>query len=275
MKSVLVAVDFSNCSVNALLHGAQLAFQAGARVEMIWVNNPEKTRVNIEDDASNELINEVIIQFKRLTDELHAKFIGLKVDYIIRQGKVYKEVKLQAEESKSWLIVAGTHGISGFEEFWMGSNAYRIVSTAPCPVITIRAGINVVDLLNTIIFPVDSTSETREKVASTVELARITGAKIIVLKLYSSSFKDIKNIVDAYADQVVEFMEDEGIEVITDSIEAHHLTDATIDYARKSNANLIAIMTEQEKAATNILLGNYAQQMVNHSPIPVLTVRPL
>jgi nucleotide-binding universal stress UspA family protein len=274
MKSILVAIDFSNCSVNALLHAAQLAFQAGARIEMIWVNNPEKTRVNIEDDASNELINEVIIQFKRLTDELHAKFIGLKVDYIIRQGKVYKEVKLQAEESKSWLIVAGTHGISGFEEFWMGSNAYRIVSTAPCPVITLRTGINVHNLLNTIIFPIDSTSETREKVAPTIEIARITGAKVIVLKLYTSMFNDIKNIVNAYAEQVVDFMEDEGIEVETDSIEAHNLTDATIDYARKSNANLIAIMTEQEKTATNILLGNFAQQMVNHSPIPVLTIRP-
>lgn len=274
MKSILVAVDFSNCSVNALLHAAQIAFQASAKIEMIWVNNPEKTRVNIDDDASNELIDEVIIQFKRLTDELHAKFIGLKIDYIIRQGKVYKEVKLQAEESNSWLIVAGTHGISGFDEFWMGSNAYRIVSTAPCPVITLRAGINVFELLNTIIFPVDSTSETREKVAPTLELARITGAKVIVLKLYSSSFKDIKNIVDAYADQIVSFMEEEGVEVETDTIVAHNITDATIDYARKSNANLIAIMTEQEKTASNILLGNYAQQMVNHSPIPVLTVRP-
>jgi nucleotide-binding universal stress UspA family protein len=132
-----------------------------------------------------------------------------------------------------------------------------------------------VELLNTIIFPIDSTSETREKVSPTIELARITGAKVIVLKLYSSSFKEIKNIVDAYADQVASFMEEEGIEVETDSIESHHLTDATIEYARKSNANLISIMTEQEKTATNILLGNYAQQMVNHSPIPVLTVRPL
>ncbi len=273
MKSILVAVDFSNCSVNALLYAAQIAFKADARVEMIWVNNPEKTRVSVDNDSSNELIDEVIIQFKRLTDELHAKFIGLKVDYVIRQGKVYKEVKLQAEESKSWLIVAGTHGVSGFEEFWMGSNAYRIVGTAPCPVITLRADVDVSKLLNTIIFPVDCTSETREKVAPTLQIARVTGAKVIILKLYSSSLTDIKNIVDAYAAQVVSFMEEEGVEVETDFVKANNLTDATIEYARKSNGNLIAIMTEQEKKTTNILLGNYAQQMVNHSPIPVLTIR--
>jgi len=32
-------------------------------------------------------------------------------------------------------------------------------------------------------------------------------------------------------------------------------------------------MTEQESATSNLLLGNYAQQMVNHSPIPVLSIR--
>jgi nucleotide-binding universal stress UspA family protein len=39
------------------------------------------------------------------------------------------------------------------------------------------------------------------------------------------------------------------------------------------DADLIAIMTEQETTTANIFLGPYAQQMVNHSPIPVLSMR--
>ena len=42
----------------------------------------------------------------------------------------------------------------------------------------------------------------------------------------------------------------------------------------QADANLISVMTEQEKTARNILLGPYAQQMVNHSPIPVLCIHP-
>jgi hypothetical protein len=33
-------------------------------------------------------------------------------------------------------------------------------------------------------------------------------------------------------------------------------------------------MTEQETNANNILLGPFAQQMVNYSPIPVLSIQP-
>ena len=58
------------------------------------------------------------------------------------------------------------------------------------------------------------------------------------------------------------------------SMVAENLTDATIDYALKHDANLISIMTEQETSARNLLLGTYAQQMVNHSPIPVLCIHP-
>ena len=41
---------------------------------------------------------------------------------------------------------------------------------------------------------------------------------------------------------------------------------------KKINADIITIMTEQELTTANLFLGAYAQQMVNHSPIPVLSV---
>jgi hypothetical protein len=39
-------------------------------------------------------------------------------------------------------------------------------------------------------------------------------------------------------------------------------------------ADLISIMTEQETPA-NILLGPHAQQMVNQSPVPILSIHPM
>ena len=35
------------------------------------------------------------------------------------------------------LIITGSHGISGFEEYWIGSNAFKIVTYATCPVVTV------------------------------------------------------------------------------------------------------------------------------------------
>jgi len=274
MKSFLVAVDFSNCSVNALMHAAHLAYLTHARLEMIWVNDPAKTKVDVVDDLSTGLINEMNNRFSLLKDDILKKYPGLYIDYLIREGKVSTEIRLQAKESQSQIIVAGTHGKTGIGKLWMGSNVYRMVSSAPCPVLTIKAGIAVNEQLNTIILPIDSTIETREKVTITAELAHASHAKVIVLKLYSSDLTEVRDSVDIYADQVLDYLKEEEVKTEMDEVQAKNLTVTTIEYAQKVNANLIVIMTEQEKKVSNFLLGNFANQMMDSSPIPVLSVRP-
>lgn len=274
MKSFLAAVDFSNCSINALFHAAQLAYLTNASLEMIWVNNPAKTKVNVLEDDSTGLISEMNNRFKRLADEIQTKYKGLKVDYQIREGKVYKEIGLQASEHESQIIIAGTHGRSGLEKFWMGCNVYRVVNTAPCPVLTVREGVDIKENLKIIIMPIDSTVETREKVIITAEIALSTKAKVIILKLYSTDIVEVKDSVDIYADQAADYLKEEGVEIVMDSAHAENLTETTIEYAIKVNADLIVIMTEQEKKVANFLMGKFAQQMIDHSPLPVLSVRP-
>jgi len=82
----------------------------------------------------------------------------------------------------------------------------------------------------------------------------------------------IRQNVDFYASQVAHFFEQEGIVYRMDSLEATNLADAMISYAREVEANLIAIMTEQETTTSNLWMGPFAQQVVNHSPIPVLSM---
>ena len=47
-----------------------------------------------------------------------------------------------------------------------------------------------------------------------------------------------------------------------------------IDFALNNKADLISIMTEQNETLADFVLGTYAQQMLNKSPIPVLSVTP-
>ena len=57
-----------------------------------------------------------------------------------------------------------------------------------------------------------------------------------------------------------------------ENVDAENITNSIINYAKEINADTIAIMTEQEMTTANLFLGAYAQQMVNHSPIPVLSI---
>ena len=71
---------------------------------------------------------------------------------------------------------------------------------------------------------------------------------------------------------VERLLDKEKMDYVTDYVDAENTTLSTIEYAEKLNADLIVIMTEQEKTLSNIFLGPYAQQMINQSPIPVLAV---
>jgi nucleotide-binding universal stress UspA family protein len=108
---------------------------------MVWVNNPTTTKILLSSDQSADMISEVESQFKKLISKYSKSLPASNISYTIREGKVYHQVSLEAKERDAMLVVAGTHGTSGFEEFWIGSNANKIVTLAPCPVITIRGGI--------------------------------------------------------------------------------------------------------------------------------------
>lgn len=273
MKKILVAVDFSECSINALEHAISIAIKADSDIDMIFVIKPDSSR-----DMFTEGPQTLSLMVKDRFDELVAKYqpkLGKhNLGYLIREGKVYSEIIKEADKKEVFLVMAGTHGASGFEEFWIGSNANRIVSAIKKPVITIRGGVNIKRHLEKIVLPLDSTPETRQKVPFTAYMAKIFNAEMHVLRVYTSKVAAVKRKIDSYSEQVVKHLEEDNIKYLLESVQADNLTDATIEYALKINANLISIMTEQETAAKNVLLGPYAQQMVNHSPIPVLSIHP-
>ena len=274
MKNIIAAIDFSDCSINALEHAVSIAVKGSFTVHMVWVNNPSVTKTTIYSDASSELIDEVKNQFEKLILKYQSQFPGTKIDYIIREGKVYREITEEAKELDSTVIVMGTHGASGFEQLWIGSNANKLISVSNIPVITVRAGVNVNRTLSRIVLPIDSTLETRQKVPFTVMLAKLFDAEIHVVALYRTQVKNVRLRIDEYVEQVLAYMEEEEVKYVTKGIDADNITLATIEYGKSIDANLISIMTEQEISPYNLLVGPYAQQMVNNSPFPVLSIKP-
>jgi nucleotide-binding universal stress UspA family protein len=273
MKKILVAIDFSDCSINALEHAITIANKAESDVEMIFVIKPDSSR-EMFTEGPQTLSVMIRDRFDELVEKYHHRMGKNKLAYLITEGKVYSEIVKEADKKDYFLVVAGTHGSSGFEEFWMGSNANRIVSAIKKPVITIRGGVNIKRHLEKIVLPLDSTPETRQKVPFTAYMAKIFNAEVHILRVYTSNVKAVIRKVDSYSEQVVKHLEEENIKYVLESVHADNLTDSTIEYALRINANLISIMTEQEITAKNLLLGPYAQQMVNHSPIPVLSIHP-
>ncbi len=272
MTKIIVAIDFSKGSIHALEYAIKFANNYKSDVMMVWVDDcisQESLYKTTGHNALSEIkqhFNDILLQHR---DKLHAG----KLTFKMRKGKVYHEINNVAKKEKADLIIAGTHGVSGYEKFWIGSNAYRIVIYASCPVITVRYGYSLSESINQIVLPIDNSSETIQKVSFAAKLAKQFKSQVHILALHSTNLKTIHRKVDAYAGKVAKYLEKENIKYKSLTLQVKDITHAAIDYARENNVDLIAIMTEQEKAKADILLGAYAQQMIYYSPFPILSIR--
>ena len=127
-KKIVVGIDFSSCSINALEHAVSIAKRARADITMVWVNHLDYSK-EIFSVEPKQLSGEVETRLNGLIEKYSPELGTLKIDYKTSKGKIYKEICDVAEELDAFLIIVGTHGSSGFEEFWIGSNKNRIVSS--------------------------------------------------------------------------------------------------------------------------------------------------
>ena len=171
------------------------------------------------------------------------------------------------------MIFAGTHGVSGYEQHWIGSNAYRVVTQAPCPVFTIRSSYQFGSSISKILLPLDSSLETKQKLPFVADLALEFSATVYLLKVYNTTINVIKKRIDKFGDEAVSCLTERGVDFIIEKIEANNVAVSIIEYSNKNDIDLIAIMTDQGVTTANKFLGPYSQQLINNSTIPVVSVR--
>lgn len=273
MQPIVVAIDFSNTSIHCIEYAIPLANKVKSDIVLVWVD-----KLNVLESVYPDTSNQNRIEAKKRFEELIRQYgkkmaKGLKMEYKLRKGKVYHEVDSLAKNIGALLIIAGTHGISGFEEFWIGSNAFRMVTYASVPVITVRNDFRITKSINTILVPMDNSAETLQKLPFVAKLAQFFKSEVHVIATHSSHLKSIQRLPEKNSRQAIQFLKNNHISYVQDSIVSSDITKAVISYAVKINADLISIMTEQE-TPMNILMGPHAQQLINQSPGPVLCLHP-
>ena len=68
-----------------------------------------------------------------------AKKAGARARGLLLEGVAWEQLVHTARARKANLIVMGTHGRTGLARLFLGSVAERVVGSAPCPVLTVRA----------------------------------------------------------------------------------------------------------------------------------------
>jgi universal stress protein A len=143
-KRILHPSDFSRASAGALAKAVQLAKDNRAELVVLHVLTLPLPMMAGDGYVSPTVYEQLETSSrtwaKRQLDKLvaSAKKAGVRARGVLVEGTPYDRIARVARSSRADLIVIGTHGRTGLAKLFLGSVATRVLSTAHCPVLTVR-----------------------------------------------------------------------------------------------------------------------------------------
>lgn len=140
---LLVPVDFSKHSKEALRYAKALATLTGGQIDLLHVieelMHPAfyNTGAISVYDLQPDIEEKARVHLKRIDEETGAT--ALPVQYAVQSGYAAAEIIDYAKEHPIGLIVMATHGLTGLAHFFMGSVAEKVARMAPCPVFVVKS----------------------------------------------------------------------------------------------------------------------------------------
>jgi nucleotide-binding universal stress UspA family protein len=269
MKNFVVPIDFSVESLNGLKMALLFSKKARINIQMINIlhksSETDKSGMEEEQKAAEEKFNALIEEYKPELEN------DSTLGYVIGRGRIFQEVVNLAEQLPDSLITASTHGASGFQEAFIGSNAFRIISSTSTPVITLRKQI-CPDAIRKIVMPIDLSVDSRQKVPYTTELACLLGAEVHVVGVQTLKGLINRRKIRNYMSQVAAYVELKAV-CETNEVFGDNVAELVTNYASTVKADLISITTERP-SGIDLIIGNTVHHILNRSEVPVLCLTP-
>jgi nucleotide-binding universal stress UspA family protein len=269
---ILVPIDFSEQSLIALGQSYNLARLTRATLTLIYVIEDHFHLPFTTKKQDKTLEKNVLKELKKLASDTYAKS-GVQTDTMVAHGKVYEEIQNAAKKLKSSMIIMGTMGGGKGLKRFIGSNALRVIREAPCPVITIKGKKHRTGCKR-ILLPLDLTKETKEKVMKAIDVANLFGSHINLLSVLTTDDEFIVNKLKRQMESVESFIKQHEVSCSHEFVQGDDVEVEVIKYAKAVKADLIMIMTQQDSKLIDMFIDSEAQEVINGSDIPVLSIRP-
>lgn len=277
ITSILVPTDFSKLSKSALKVGLAIAKRQNAEITLLHVVDvyaylrPSEV-VLYKDLVAANLKLTIEAKLKSLAGKIQKK-TGVKIIPKVSEGTPSESICQIADEKGISLIVMGTHGKSGIRQFFIGSESFRVIKNATCPVLTVPGNWQKT-AFEKVLFPVRLTQGALDKYFYARPIIEKNNSEVMLLGLANKKFKDELK-------EVTILMEKLKIQLYTDKVLFHTAVIPSKDFpatiinsAIDFEADLIILSANLDYNFKAHFIGPYAQTVINHSPLPVLTIKP-
>jgi nucleotide-binding universal stress UspA family protein len=299
VQNIIVPIDFSNMSVQAIQIAKKLARRFGASIHLAHVRQfnyaadlmaPVPPMVPIaftpyEHDAARSVL-------KELEEVASECGVSSATCDVLSGAPPFDEICRLAKTVSAGLVVMTTHGRTGLKHVFLGSTAERIVQHSSCPVlVTRRSALQTNNgsqfRIKTIVVPIDFSSCSREGLRYAIAFANEFGAKIILVHatylgyVYScegTAIYDIPGLqktarktAERKMRELVRSVNFGNVKFETVFTEGSPVLDICA-FAKDHDVDLIITSTHGFTGFTHVLIGSIAEQVVRHAPCSVLVV---
>ena len=298
IRNILVPIDFSELSVQAIRTASRLAQRFGASIHLAHVRQFEYAGDFVA--PAPPMVPFSFMPYeqngeKSVLKELNAlaREHGISpICHVLGGAPAFDEICRIAQNIPADLIVMPTHGRTGLKHVFLGSTAERIVQHSPSPVLVTR-GNNLQSksrsrfAIRTILVPVDFFDCSKEGLRYAIGFAREFGARIILLHatylgyIYSSegtALYDVRGLQETAREsaerqmrELVRAVKFGGAKLEMVVTEGSPVLDIC-SFAKDHDVDLIITSTHGFTGFKHVLIGSVAEHVVRLAPCPVLVV---
>jgi nucleotide-binding universal stress UspA family protein len=302
IQNIIVPIDFSQMSVEAIQIARQLARRFGASIHLAHVHQFDYAGAFVapappivpfslwplwpyEQNGEQTALKEL----KKVASECGVS----SANYDVLSGAPpFDEICRLAQTIPADLIVMPTHGRTGLRHVLLGSTAERVVQHSSCPVLITRGNLLQANngsrfRIKTILVPVDFSNCSREGLRYAIAFAKEFGARIILLHatylgyIYSADGtglydipglqKAARKMAERKMRELIQSVKFGAVKFETAFTEASPVIDVCA-FAKGHDVDLIITSTHGLTGFRHILIGSIAEQVVRRAPCSVLVV---
>ena len=273
MKRILVPTDFSKHAEYALKVAAQIAKKNDGEIFLVHMLELP-TSGNDAISTAHEIPELMLFKnaaINKLDSLMESDFLnGVKISKIIQFEMAFDGIVKYAKSHDIDLIVMGSHGASGFQEMFIGSNTEKVVRNSEAPVLVIKREEEKFSA-SKFVFASDFSDEAKKPFEKAFAFAQGFGAHLHLVNINTpNNFKSTK-----VAQQT---MNDFLAGTDTTNITSHIYNDVNVEkgilhFAKSIDADLIGMSTHGRKGLSHFFNGSISEDLVNHAKRPVITFK--
>jgi nucleotide-binding universal stress UspA family protein len=274
INSILIPTDFSVLSESALKVGIAIAKRQNAQVTLLHVVDllPYLLPTEVLLSSSKEVLSRKEEELKELSEKIQ-KDTGVKAVVKVLEGTPSDSICKLAYEENISLIVMGIHGVSGLRKFFIGSEAFRVIKNATCPVLTIPGSWQKTDF-EKVLFPVRLRPGTLDTYFYARPIIEKNNSELFLLGLYEQKKDMVEEEISMSINKIKLQLDNDKVVFKSESSQSKDFPAKTIEMAMQYEADLIILTANLDHDFKAYFVGPFVQQVVNHSRLPVLSIKP-